>query len=69
MELCPLLKHGLDEDVELVVALVLGSVDPLVVTLAVLQTGQGHLLQLADIIQVPGVVHPRQPEVKVFLLL
>ena len=35
MELAPLFQHGLDEDVQLVRALVLGPVDPLVVPLTV----------------------------------
>ena len=46
MELFPLLQHGLDEDVQLVGALVLGPVDPPVVPLAVLQAGQDRLLGL-----------------------
>ena len=45
---------------ELFAALVLGSIDPLVVPLAVLQAGQGHFLRLA---------HPRQPEASVRLQL
>ena len=63
MELCPLFQHGLDEDMELVAALVLCSMDPLVIpiaVLAVLQAGQYYFLGLVDIIQVLGVVHPRQ---------
>ena len=53
----PLLQHGLDEDMELIAALVLCSMDPLVIpiaVLAVLQAGQYYFLGLVDIIQVPG---------------
>ena len=42
MELWPLVKHWLDEeliDVELIGAFILGSVHPLVIAMAVLQAG------------------------------
>ena len=65
----PLLQHGLDEDMELVAALVLCSIDPLVIPLAVLQAGRYYFLGLVDIIQVPGLVHPRQSEMRVLLQL
>ena len=57
---------------ELVAALVLCSMDPLVIpiaVLAVLQAGQYYFLGLVDIIQVLGVVHPRQSEMRVLLQL
>ena len=44
----PLLKHGFDEDMQLVGALVLGLVDPPVVPLAALQACQDHLLGLVN---------------------
>jgi hypothetical protein len=49
VKLLPLLQHGLDENVQLVGALVLDPVDPPVVPLAVLQAGEDHLLWLVNV--------------------
>ena len=62
MELLQLVKHGLDEGVELVGIFVAGSVHPLVIAMAVLQPGQDHLLGLVDDRQVSGEVLPSHPE-------
>jgi hypothetical protein len=69
MELCPQLQHGLDENVKLVGALVLCSVDPSVVPIAVVQAAQDHLLWLVDGGQVPGEVLPRHSVVCVLVEL
>ena len=51
---------------ELVAALVLCSMDPLVIPIAVLQAGQYYFLGLVDIIQVPG---PASLSVSLFVSL
>ena len=51
---------------ELVAALVLCSMDPLVIPLAVLQAGRYYFLRLVDIIQVPG---PASLSVSLFVSL